>query len=130
MNFINNIVEFLGGVETLIAAIVSLVIAGIVAYKKIMGLLNDKQLFKVAAPLMGVAENAPLEIFHTLQDKPALCSINATNNIDKNSIVAQALIEKKPSLLKKMKLNDALQVGNWVSQAYQLVKPLIKSIKK
>ena len=130
MNIINNIVSLLGGVETLIAAIVSLVVAGIVAYKKIMALINDRELLEVAAPLIGVAENSPLEIFHSLQEKPPLCSINASNNIDKTSIVAQALIEKKPSLLKKMKLNDALQVGNWVSQAYQIVKPLIKSIKK
>ena len=128
--FILKIIELFGNLETLLAVIVGFAIAAIAAYKQIMHAINEKKLFEAAAPLIGQAEVEPKLLFHSLVDKPALNSIGAITNEDKNNIVVQALKEREPKLLKKMKLNDVLQIGNWVSGAYSFIKPLVKSLKK
>ena len=105
-------------------------VAAIAAYKQIMHAINEKKLFEAAAPLIGQAEVQPMRLYQSLVEKPRLDSITATSNEDKNNIVVQALVEREPKLLKKLKLKDVLQIGNWVSGAYSLVKPIVKILKK
>lgn len=128
--FILKLVEIFGNIEVLITAIISVAAAAVVGYKQIKKLWDERKLLEAAAPFIGAAETEPLKLYNTLVEKPPLESLYADTNTDKNNIVVQALKEREPKLLKKMKLKDALQIGDWVSSAYQMIKPIIKAFKK
>ena len=120
-------------IELVIAILTSLgVLIGviIVEYKKIRQMLADKELMKSATPLITQAEKNPLELMHSLVQKDNIDVKELSQNELKNSVVVQALKEREPKLLKKAKLNDAFQIADWVSKTYQIVKPIIKGLKK
>ena len=121
-------------IELVIAILTSLgVLIGVIIaeYKKIRQMLADKELMKSATPLITQAEKNPLELMHSLVQKENIeANENMTQNELKNSVVVQALKEREPKLLKKAKLNDAFQIADWVSKTYQIVKPIIKGLKK
>ena len=120
-------------IELVIAILTSLgVLIGviIVEYKKIRQMLADKELMKSATPLITQAEKNPLELMHSLVQKDNIDVKELSQNELKNSVVVQALKEREPKLLKKAKLNDAYQITDWVSNTYQIVKPIIKGLKK
>ena len=128
MNGIKSIIEIIGGLEALVAAIVALAVAGIAAYKKIMELINTAKLTQAAVPLITEAETKPLDLLNSLVNKP---QVNVLSNEGLNTIVSQALVEREPKLLKKLKLKDIIEVGGFVSNVYQsIAKPLIKGLKK
>lgn len=123
-------------IELVIAILTSLgVLIGVIIaeYKKIRQMLADKELMKSATPLITQAEKNPLELMHSLVQKDNIdvkeLSHQSQNKL-KNSVVVQALKEREPKLLKKAKLNDAFQIADWVSETYQIVKPIIKGLKK
>jgi len=120
-------------IELVIAILTSLgVLIGVIIseYKKIRQMLADKELMKSATPLITQAEKNPLELMHSLVQKDNIDVKELSQNELKNSVVVQALQEREPKLLKKAKLNDAFQIADWVSKTYQIVKPIIKGLKK
>jgi hypothetical protein len=120
-------------IELVIAILTSLgVLIGVIIaeYKKIRQMLADKELMKSATPLITQAEKNPLELMHSLVQKDNIDVKELSQNELKNSVVVQALKEREPKLLKKAKLNDAFQIADWVSKTYQIVKPIIKGLKK
>ena len=120
-------------IELVIAILTSLgVLIGVIIaeYKKIRQMLADKELMKSAMPLITQAEKNPLELMHSLVQKDNIDVKELSQNELKNSVVVQALKEREPKLLKKAKLNDAFQIADWVSKTYQIVKPIIKGLKK
>jgi len=120
-------------IELVIAILTSLgVLIGVIIaeYKKIRQMLADKELMKSATPLIMEAEKNPLSLMHTLVEKENIIPAELSQNELKNSVVVQALQEREPKLLKKAKLNDVAQIADWVSSTYQIVKPIIKGLKK
>jgi len=120
-------------IELVIAILTSLgVLIGVIIaeYKKIRQMLADKELMKSATPLITQAEKNPLSLMHTLVEKENIIPAELSQNELKNSVVVQALQEREPKLLKKAKLNDVAQIADWVSSTYQIVKPIIKGLKK
>ena len=120
-------------IELVIAILTSLgVLIGVIIaeYKKIRQMLADKELMKSVTPLITQAEKNPLELMHSLVQKDNIDVKELSQNELKNSVVVQALKEREPKLLKKAKLNDAFQIADWVSKTYQIVKPIIKGLKK
>jgi hypothetical protein len=120
-------------IELVIAILTSIgVLIGVIIseYKKIRQMLADKELMKSAMPLITQAEKNPLELMHSLVQKDNIDVKELSQNELKNSVVVQALKEREPKLLKKAKLNDAFQIADWVSKTYQIVKPIIKGLKK
>ena len=120
-------------IELVIAILTSLgVLIGVIIaeYKKIRQMLADKELMKSATPLITQAEKNPLELMHSLVQKDNIDVKELSQNELKNSVVVQALKEREPKLLKKAKLNDAFQIADWVSKTNQIVKPIIKGLKK
>ena len=120
-------------IELVIAILTSIgVLIGVIIseYKKIRQMLADKELMKSATPLITQAEKNPLELMHSLVQKENIDVKELSQNELKNSVVVQALKEREPKLLKKAKLNDAFQIADWVSKTYQIVKPIIKGLKK
>lgn len=120
-------------IELVIAILTSIgVLIGVIIseYKKIRQMLADKELMKSATPLITQAEKNPLELMHSLVQKDNIDVKELSQNELKNSVVVQALKEREPKLLKKAKLNDAFQIADWVSKTYQIVKPIIKGLKK
>ena len=120
-------------IELVIAILTSIgVLIGVLIseYKKIRQMLADKELMKSAMPLITQAEKNPLELMHSLMQKDNIDVKELSQNELKNSVVVQALQERDPKLLKQAKLNDAFQIADWVSKTYQIVKPIIKGLKK
>ena len=120
-------------IELVIAILTSIgVLIGVIIseYKKIRQMLADKELMKSATPLITQAEKNPLELMHSLVQKDNIDVKELSQNELKNSVVVQALKEREPKLLKQAKLNDAFQIADWVSKTYQIVKPIIKGLKK
>jgi len=120
-------------IELVIAILTSIgVLIGVLIseYKKIRQMLADKELMKSAMPLITQAEKNPLELMHSLMQKDNIDVKELSQNELKNSVVVQALQEREPKLLKQAKLKDAFQIADWVSKTYQIVKPIIKGLKK
>ena len=120
-------------IELVIAILTSIgVLIGVLIseYKKIRQMLADKELMKSAMPLITQAEKNPLELMHSLVQKDNFDVKELSQNELKNSVVVQALQEREPILLKQAKLKDAFQIADWVSKTYQIVKPIIKGLKK
>lgn len=120
-------------IELVIAILTSIgVLIGVIIseYKKIRQMLADKELMKSATPLITQAEKNPLELMHSLVQKDNIDVKELSQNELKNSVVVQALQEREPKLLKQAKLKDAFQIADWVSKTYQIVKPIIKGLKK
>ena len=120
-------------IELVIAILTSIgVLIGVLIseYKKIRQMLADKELMKSATPLITQAEKNPLELMHSLVQKDNIDVKELSQNELKNSVVVQALQEREPKLLKQAKLKDAFQIADWVSKTYQIVKPIIKGLKK
>lgn len=120
-------------IELVIAILTSIgVLIGVLIseYKKIRQMLADKELMKSAMPLITQAEKNPLELMHSLVQKDNIDVKELSQNELKNSVVVQALQEREPILLKQAKLKDAFQIADWVSKTYQIVKPIIKGLKK
>ena len=120
-------------IELVIAILTSIgVLIGVIfsEYKKIRQMLADKELMKSAMPLITQAEKNPLELMHSLVQKDNIDVKELSQNELKNSVVVQALQEREPILLKQAKLKDAFQIADWVSKTYQIVKPIIKGLKK
>jgi hypothetical protein len=120
-------------IELVIAILTSIgVLIGVIfsEYKKIRQMLADKELMKSAMPLITQAEKNPLELMHSLVQNDNIDVKELSQNELKNSVVVQALQEREPILLKQAKLKDAFQIADWVSKTYQIVKPIIKGLKK
>lgn len=85
-------------------------------------------LAKTTSGLILEAKSNSIGLLQTLKVPP---DVNFKLNPDesKNVIVAQALKEREPNKLKKLKLNDLLSIGNFVTNVYQQAKPIIKAIK-
>ena len=129
-NIFDIILDNIDKITAVIVALAALVTTVIVEYKRIRELINKEVLLKAAAPLIAKAETKPAELLSELKNKPPISPIEVNSNEGKQSIVTQALIEREPKLLKKMKLKDAVEIGGFVSSAYQTVKPLIKGLIK
>lgn len=132
-NLLNQILANIELVTAVVVAIAALIAVIVTEYKKIKAMLAEAKLIKIAVPLIQRAKEDPMGLAHELVTKDELPTNQPIpsyilNNPDeaKKNIVAQALIEREPKKLKKMKLKDLLQVGNFVSDVYQLVKPIIK----
>lgn len=132
-NLLNQILANIELVTAVVVAIAALIAVIVTEYKKIKAMLAEAKLIKIAVPLIQQAKEDPMGLAHELVTKDELPTNQPIpsyilNNPDeaKKNIVAQALIEREPKKLKKMKLKDLLQVGNFVSDVYQLVKPVIK----
>ena len=129
-NILQTILNNIELVTAIVVAISGLVLLIVQKYKEIARALAEKELQTAANALIAKAETAPKLLYGELLQKPTIhAGAFIDSNDGKNSIVTQALIEQKPSLLKKLKLKDALSVANWVSNAYQIVKPAIKVLK-
>lgn len=128
----NTIIEYLTQIETLIGLISAVIIAGIVAYKRIRSEWNARnELIKVAGDLIGQAEEAPYSLANSIAGLPTIIGdISPDSNEGKRNIVAQALVEREPKLLKKLKISDAIGAAKFVNSIYPLFKPLIKVLKK
>lgn len=120
-------IELVIAILTSIGVLIGVIIA---EYKKIRQMLADKELMKSATPLITQAEKNPLELMHSLVQKDNIDVKELSQNELKNSVVVQALQEREPKLLKQAKLKDAFQIADWVSKTYQIVKPIIKGLKK
>lgn len=124
------LLENIGKAEALIAAVVALILAVIAAYRQIKQAWeqrNAEALQEAVIPLITQAETKPLDLLNSLVDKP---NVNILTNEGKQNVVIQALKEREPKLLKKLKLKDAIQIGSFISSVYQTVKPVIKGLKK
>ena len=146
-NILDQIMKNIEAVTAIVLALAGLITLIITKYKEIkdtidtiMNASKNKAIVKViptAVDLITQAKDNPMGLADTLVGKENVCldplSIPAyvLNKPDeaKKNIVAQALIEREPKLLKKMKLKDLFEVGNFVSGVYQFVKPIIKSKK-
>lgn len=118
----------IGRAEALIVAITALVLAAIAAYRQIMQAWKTRnELVQETLPLIAQAKVQPLELLNSLVEKPA---VNVLTDEGKNTIVSRALMERKPGLLKKLKLKDILDVGSFVTSVYSGVKPLIKGLDR
>jgi len=125
----DQIISNLGKVELLIVTIVSLLLAAIAAYKQIKAAWKEaarKELRDATTPLIAKAETSPLELLNSLVNKP---DVNPLSNEGRRTIVTQALKERKPGLLKKLKLKDAVDIGQFISGVYGTIKPMIKTFK-
>lgn len=132
----DTIINYIERSQQLIAAIVALAlacVAGYIAIKKAIAEAMARakaQLTEAAAPLVAQAETSPLSLLNELVNRPVL-EPHATTNEGKNRIVSQALIEREPKLLKKIKLKTIVEVGSFVAKIYPSVfKPVIKRILK
>ena len=130
----DSIIRYLEQSQQLIAAVVALALAAIAAYVAIKKALAEAmakaraQLVEAASPLVGQAETAPLSLLNELVSKPVLTP-HADTNEGRNRIVSQALLEREPKLLKRLKLKTIADVGMFVSNAYPSVfKPVIKAL--
>ena len=120
----------IGKAEALVVAITALILAAIAAYKQIKAAWeqrNAQALQDAVIPLITQAETKPLDLLNSLVDKP---NVNILTNEGKQNVVIQALKEREPKLLKKLKLKDAIQIGGFISGVYQTIKPVIKGLKK
>jgi len=132
----DTIINYIEQSQQLIAAIVALAlacVAGYIAIKKAIAEAMARakaQLTEAAAPLVAQAEVSPLSLLNELVNKPVL-EPHATTNEGKNRIVSQALIEREPKLLKRVRLSTIVEVGSFVAKIYPSVfKPVIKRILK
>ena len=132
----DTIINYIEQSQQLIAAIVALAlacVAGYIAIKKAIAEAMARakvQLTEAAAPLVAQAEVSPLSLLNELANKPVL-EPHATTNEGKNRIVSQALIEREPKLLKRVRLSTIVEVGSFVAKIYPSVfKPVIKRILK
>ena len=133
-NLLNMILRNIEIVTAIVVALSALIILIVKKYKEVMDMLKAKeQLTQAAIPLIAGAKTDPMALAHTLVEKSLIETSKASLMLDEDStkknIVAQALIEREPKLLKKLKLKDLFQVGNFVSGVYQTVKPIIKAWK-
>ena len=132
MNTITNIIAFLGSLESLIGAVVGVVIAAVIAYHQIKNAFKDG-IEKGAAigALSVIAENDAEKLSEALKVNTFKDIKPTDDNVFKQNVVAQSIIEREPKLLKKMKLKDFLDVGNMVNNLYQgVIKPVVKLVKK
>jgi hypothetical protein len=137
---IQNIINYINQSQELITAIIALAIAAIAGYKAIMDAIKNAakdRLVEAVSPLIAQAETEPLKLLNSLVNKPeilqsdGLTALDPRSNVGKRNIVAQALVEREPKLLKKMKLKDIIEVGGFVSTIYQTIaKPMINGLKK
>lgn len=129
-NIFDLILANIDKVTAIIVALAALITTIVIQYKKIMELLTTEKLKQAAAPLIAIAEERPLSLLNELVNKPALSQLEAQSNSGKQNIVAQALMEREPKLLKKLKLKDIVQVGSFVNSIYQnIAKPIIKGLR-
>lgn len=128
-NLLDTILANLDKVMLIVTTISALAIAVIQAWKRIKQEIASEaraELREATAPLIAIAEDKPQVLLNQLVNAPLLSAIETHSNEGKRNIVASALIEREPKLLKKLKLNDLLSVANFVSGFYQVVKPIIK----
>jgi hypothetical protein len=140
----NNILDIITSTQAIIIAISALITTVVVEYLKIRKMLSQqgieearKELEEMAAPFIGTAENNPLSVLNGLINIPRtehnipLTQKTANTNEGKALVVAQAAIEqakdKKPSILKKLGINSALDAVPIISGLYQgIIKPALK----
>lgn len=127
------ILNYINQSKEIIVAIGALIVTAIAIYKQVRAELAAKDQFnKAVAPLVAAAEVKPMVLAQSLVNKPEmLSSLDMDSNVGKKNIVVQAMMEREPKLLKKLKLKDAVQVGAAVSTFYQTIgKPIIKALGK
>lgn len=127
------ILNYINQSKEIIVAIGALIVTAIAIYKQVRAELAAKDQFnKAVAPLVAAAEVKPMVLAQSLVNKPEmLSSLDMNSNAGKKNIVVQAMMEREPKLLKKLKLKDAIQVGAAVSNFYQTIgKPIIKALGK
>ena len=129
------ILNYINQSKEIIVAIGALIVTAIAIYKQVRAELEtiaNKQFNNAVAPLVAAAEVKPMVLAQSLVNKPdMLSSLDMNSNTGKKNIVAQAMMEREPKLLKKLKLKDAIQVGAAVSNFYQTIgKPIIKALGK
>ena len=140
----NNILEIITSAEAIVIAISALIYTVVREALKIKRLLTQKgieearkEFEEMAAPFIGTAENSPLSVLNGLINIPRtehnipLTQKTANTNEGKALVVAQAAIEqakdKKPSILKKLGINSALDAVPIISGLYQgIIKPALK----
>ena len=128
-NILNSIAQNIEAVTAIVVALSGLIALVIAKYKELKAMLEaTKELQTVASELYAQAEIKPLSLYQELETRPVILGA-VDSNEGKTNIVAQALIERKPSLLKKLKLKDFASVASWVANGYQIVKPAIKALK-
>lgn len=96
------------------------------AQKKRDDLKQD--LAQTASTLIAEAKTNPLQLLSSLQTPPQVDLI-AKPNESKNLIVATALQEMEPKKTKKLGLRDLVSIGNFVTDTYKQIKPLVKRLK-
>lgn len=140
----DNILEIITSAEAIVIAFSALIYTVVREALKIKRLLTQKgieearkEFEEIAAPLIGTAENSPLSILSELANIPRteqnipVTQNTASTNEGKALVVAQAAIEqakdKKPSLLKKLGINSAMDAVPIISGLYQgIIKPALK----
>lgn len=142
-NLLNQILANIELVTAVVVAIAGLITLIIAKYKEIKDAIDTivnasknkatVNVIPTAVDLITQAKDNPIGLANSLTNpekavggQPIPSYILNNPDEAKKNIVAQALIEREPKKLKKMKLKDLLQVGNFVSDVYQLVKPVIK----
>ena len=145
-NILNQIQSNIEAVMAIIVSLSALAVLTITKYKEIKDLINtiknagkNKAMVQAIAPtveLMAQAKDNPIGLANSLTnpekavgDQPIPSFVLNNPDEAKKNLVAQALMEREPKLLKKMKLKDLFEVGNFVSGVYQFIKPIIKSKK-
>ena len=145
-NILDQIMKNIQAVTAIVLALAGLITLIITKYKEIkdaidtiMNASKNKAIVKViptAVDLITQAKDNPIGLANSLLnpekavgDHPIPSYVLNKPDEAKKNIVAQALMEREPKLLKKMKLKDLFEVGNFVSGVYQFVKPIIKSKK-
>ena len=133
-NLLNIVLRNIEIVTAIVVSLSALVILVVKKYKEVMAELKaEKALTEATHPYIGAAKTNPIALAQTLVNKDmtelSKASLELDEDTTKKNIVAQALIEREPKLLKKLKLKDLFQVGNFVSGVYQTVKPIIKAWK-
>ena len=133
-----NIPIYIGQTQAIVAALVALAMFLIVSWKQLKAewarqeSAAKKELSNVVTGLITKAEEKPNEILQSLVNKdmfPVILPSNATPEI-KQSLVAQAIQERDPGLLKKAKLKDVPAILSFIGNVYQGVKPIISLIRK
>lgn len=138
-NLLDLILANIDKATAIVLAIGALITTAIIQYRKIQKLLAEKEFTEIAAQISAKTESQPLAVLNQIIDKPAhldselskKASALAFTNDNKALIVSQATIEtlqkNKPSILKRLGINDAVDGVNLVSSIYQgIVKPILK----
>lgn len=126
---IETITQYKELILLIISSVTAVIVAVITAYRQVIATLKDTEELKAETMnLITKAENSPRELLHSLVNKPEIN--NLTDGLNKAQIVAHSLQERRPDLLRKLKINNLSKTLDFVQTVYNLGKPLVKLLRK